>query len=190
LKKKNGNNMPVSVKKMGDKYRVVGPDGKPETRNGKPVDGGGHSSKKDAVSQVQAINLSQRRKEGKSAPPKPLTSSLEIAAKKKFADLIKAVHHDVETHNNEESPPIMIVSDGTPEGTHLILHGQVVHVDSMHFSCSSGEFAYCDMTITQRDVESGMERSMTLRKERGEPSRPLAQTKKFKDIKRDIKNGG
>ena len=59
--------MPVSVKKVGKKYRVVGPDGKIEkNKSGTAVDGGGYpvtsSGKKKAVKQVQAINLSMRRK--------------------------------------------------------------------------------------------------------------------------------
>lgn len=52
--------MPLSVKKVGDKYRVVGPDGKPETnKKGTPVDGGGFESKKDAIKQMVAINISK-----------------------------------------------------------------------------------------------------------------------------------
>lgn len=52
--------MPLSVKKMGDKYRVVGPNGKPETnKKGMPVDGGGFDTKQAAIKQMTAINISK-----------------------------------------------------------------------------------------------------------------------------------
>ena len=65
--------MPVSVKKMGDKFRVVeSRTGKVATgQKGTSVDGGGHASHADALAQVNAINISERRRAGKSAPPKP-----------------------------------------------------------------------------------------------------------------------
>ena len=53
--------MPVHQEKRGDKYRIVDPDGSiTENSSGTPVDGGGHSSKDDAVAQVEAINLNRR----------------------------------------------------------------------------------------------------------------------------------
>ena len=55
--------MPVRTKKVGDKWRVVGPDGKVEKRrDGGAVDGGGFKSKARAVRQVQAINRRKRKK--------------------------------------------------------------------------------------------------------------------------------
>lgn len=49
--------MPVSVKPEGDKFRVVGEDGKPEANAaGTAVDGGGHSVEADALAQARAIN--------------------------------------------------------------------------------------------------------------------------------------
>ncbi len=63
--------MPVRVIKQGPKFRVVeGPQGKiAKNKGGSAVDGGGHITKEKAIKQSQAINLSQRRKQGKSAPP-------------------------------------------------------------------------------------------------------------------------
>lgn len=53
--------MPLSVKKINDKYRLVGPNGKPELNDsGKPIDGGGHTTKKSAVDQMNAINISKK----------------------------------------------------------------------------------------------------------------------------------
>jgi hypothetical protein len=54
--------MPVSVKKVGSKYRVVESEtGKVASRNNKPVDGGGHSNRNDAVKQVHAINMNRKK---------------------------------------------------------------------------------------------------------------------------------
>lgn len=53
--------MPAKVKKQGQKWRVVGPNGKPETQNGSPVDGGGHNSRQEALDQAQAINIRQQK---------------------------------------------------------------------------------------------------------------------------------
>jgi len=55
--------MPVSVKKQGDKYRVVEEDGSiAKNAAGTSVDGGGHDTRRAAIAQVTAINLSERRK--------------------------------------------------------------------------------------------------------------------------------
>jgi hypothetical protein len=52
--------MPARVKKIGDKYRVVEPDGSIITnKSGTAVDGGGHTSKHRAAMQAAAINMSQ-----------------------------------------------------------------------------------------------------------------------------------
>lgn len=51
--------MPVSYKKIGKKYRIVGPGGSIEkTKNGKARDGGGHATKAGALRQLRAINMS------------------------------------------------------------------------------------------------------------------------------------
>ena len=65
--------MPVSVKKMNNKFRVVeSRTGRVATRsNGNAVDGGGHATNAKALAQVRAINIEERRREGKSAPPRP-----------------------------------------------------------------------------------------------------------------------
>lgn len=72
--------MPVKVKKQGKKYRVVkaasGKVSKAKKAKGakkaKSSDAGGHATKKSAVKQVQAINLSEMRRKGdKRAPPAP-----------------------------------------------------------------------------------------------------------------------
>lgn len=58
--------MPVRVMKKGPKYRVVeGPQGKiAKNKKGASIDDGGHSTRDKAVKQVQAVNLSGRRRKG------------------------------------------------------------------------------------------------------------------------------
>lgn len=54
--------MPVHVEKRGDKWRIIGPDGKIEkTSKGHDRDGGGHSSKAKAMAQMRAMNASKHR---------------------------------------------------------------------------------------------------------------------------------
>lgn len=51
--------MPAKAVKRGDKWRVVeDSNGELVRRNGSPVDGGGHETKKQAREQAQAINAS------------------------------------------------------------------------------------------------------------------------------------
>lgn len=56
--------MPVRVKKVGKKFRVVESATGKVAKNsaGTAIDGGGHGSKQKAVSQVNAVNMSKRRK--------------------------------------------------------------------------------------------------------------------------------
>lgn len=55
--------MPVHVKKIGKKYRLVDPDGSiVKNKGGTAADGGGHTTHGQAVAQAQAINISQSKK--------------------------------------------------------------------------------------------------------------------------------
>ena len=55
--------MPVKTEKRDGKYRVVDPDGSITKNNsGTAVDGGGHDTKEEALSQVRAINISMSRR--------------------------------------------------------------------------------------------------------------------------------
>jgi hypothetical protein len=58
--------MPVTVKRVGSKFRIVEAKTKKIAKNssGTAVDGGGHKDKANAVKQSRAINrsLSKRRK--------------------------------------------------------------------------------------------------------------------------------
>lgn len=54
--------MPVHSKEIGGKWRIVDPDDSITKNNaGTSVDSDGHTSKDDAIAQVQAINMSMRR---------------------------------------------------------------------------------------------------------------------------------
>lgn len=54
--------MPAKVRKRGNKWRVVEPDGTlVKNSAGTPVDGGGHRSKHKAMRQASAINATNSR---------------------------------------------------------------------------------------------------------------------------------
>lgn len=55
--------MPVECAKRGDKYRIVGPDGRiEETASGRPRDGGGHETEAECQRQMRAINEGEDRR--------------------------------------------------------------------------------------------------------------------------------
>lgn len=52
--------MPYSVKKRGEKYRLLDQNGRiAKTKNGKAMDGGGKKSKAAVERQMTAINISE-----------------------------------------------------------------------------------------------------------------------------------
>lgn len=152
--------MPVKVEKRGKKFCVVDPDGK--------LTGKCHSTKEAAVKQVQAINLSMRRREGKPAPAAPKGKGAELIAAERVRVLAVELDDNYGTALAEQAP-ITIMSDGTPEGTSLMIAGQPVAFDSMDIYCNrDSEYPSCSISVTMKDTdENGMEvrRTMTLRKE-------------------------
>jgi hypothetical protein len=62
--------MPLTVRKRGDKYRVVETDTGNIAKNaaGTAIDGGGTTSKARATKQMQAVNIAQARKRGAKIP--------------------------------------------------------------------------------------------------------------------------
>lgn len=55
--------MPVGVKKIGGRFRIVeGDSNKLATRNGRPIDGGGHTVKENALAQMRAVNANLHKK--------------------------------------------------------------------------------------------------------------------------------
>jgi len=69
----------------------------------------------------------------------------------------------------QDQPPIVIVSDGTPEGTMLMLHGQPIAAKRISLYCSnSDDYPHCDLSITMEESDDNglvVERTLTLRKE-------------------------
>lgn len=147
--------MPVSVKKIGNKYRVVGPGGKPETKSGEPIDGGGYQSKDEAVKQMTAINMSK--------------SGKDIVAQKNIKLMASELSdgHGV----TASAHTFVIISDGTPEGTSIMAGDREVQFDSIELYCCKGEYPCCNITMTVKDIDSdGKEicRTVTLRKDKRE----------------------
>lgn len=64
--------MPLTVRKRGEKYRVVEKDTGKIAKNaaGTALDGGGKKSKAAVEKQAQAVNISQARKRGAKIPKK------------------------------------------------------------------------------------------------------------------------
>ena len=55
--------MPATVKKIGNKWRVVEADGTiVKNKSGTPVDGAGHATHAQAVRQARAINAHQQKR--------------------------------------------------------------------------------------------------------------------------------
>jgi len=172
--------MPVKVAKRGNKYCVVGPDGK--------LEGKCYSNKEQAVKQVQAINLSKRRQEGK---PTPNTKSgIELMAKARINVQVSALG---EENGMPSAPaPIIILSDGTPEGTKIMVHGQPIEFTRMDLYCSkSDDYPHCSLSITQKTESPDgqtVERTMTLRKESSIDT--TVATKRKLDPKAKVRNRG
>lgn len=76
---------------------------------------------------------------------------------------------DLKANEGIATPPIMIASDGTPEGTVILINGRPVPYKYIDLHCShSDEYPSCSINITMDDTnENGMvvERTLTLRKE-------------------------
>ena len=136
--------MPLTITKKDGKFCVVDPAGKQF---------GCHATKKGAVNQIGAIESNKAK------------SGIDLAVDERIRILAAALA----TEHEPESPPIVIVSDGSPEGTHLLLHGQLVEATRISLYCSkSADYPHCDLSITVEEAgEDGLviEKTLTLRKE-------------------------
>lgn len=94
-----------------------------------------------------------------------MKSSAELAA----AHRINLLAAELGTAVAEDQPPIVIVSDGTPEGTMLMVHGQAIPAKRISLYCSNDpDYPHCDLSITvEESSEDGLlvEKTLTLRKE-------------------------
>lgn len=136
--------MPLSITKKDGKFCVTDPAGK---------EFGCHATKKGAVKQIGAIESKKTK------------SGIDLVADERIRILAAALG----TEHESESPPIIIVSDGSPEGTYLLLHGQIVEATRISLICSrSKDYPHCDLSITVEETgEDGLiiEKTLTLRKE-------------------------
>lgn len=136
--------MPLGITKKDGKFCVTDPSGK---------EFGCHTTKKGAINQIGAIESNKTK------------SGLDLAADERIRILAAALGSE----HISESPPIVIVSDGSPDGTHLMLHGQLVEATRISLYCSkSKDYPHCDLSITVEETgDDGMviEKTLTLRKE-------------------------
>jgi hypothetical protein len=137
--------MPLTIKRKGGKHCVVDPAGKQF---------GCHATRQGAVNQIGAIESNKSK------------SGIDLMAEDKIRILaaeLQAADHGV------TSPPIMIMSDGTPEGTELMVHGQVIPFKRVSIYCSNdSEYPHCDISITMEQSDDNglvVEKTLTLRKE-------------------------
>ena len=142
--------MPLKITKKDGEFCVTDPAGKQF---------GCHATKKEAADQIGAIESNKSK------------SGIELEAEKRIELL--AAELDI-AQGADETPPIVIVSDGTPEGTYLMLHGQVISAKRISLYCSRDEdYPHCDLSITVEESDDGgliIEKTLTLRKE--PPSEP------------------
>ena len=64
------------------------------------------------------------------------------------------------------APPLQILSDGTSDGTIVMVHGVSVPFTRMDFYCSGGDYPSCSMSITTQEKDLNglvVERSFNLR---------------------------
>ena len=159
--------MPLTITTRGGKFCVTDPAGK---------EFGCHATKQGAVNQIGAIESSKKSKSG-----------MDLAAENR----IRILAADLQAEHGTEQPPIMIMSDGTPEGTHLMIHGQLIDFKRMDIYCSHDpEYPHCSLSITREEKdENGLlvEKTLTLRKE--PPASPVKSAQK-PDPNAKIRNRG
>lgn len=137
--------MPLTITKKNGQFCVTDPAGK---------EFGCHATKSAAIKQIGAIESNKKSKSG-----------LDLAAE----DKIRILAADLKGEHGVEQPPIIIMSDGTPEGTHLMIHGSLVIFKRMDLYCShDSDYPSCSLSITTEDTDTEgllIEKTLTLRKE-------------------------
>jgi len=137
--------MPLTIKKDGSQYVVTDPSGK---KFGK------HKTKQEAIDQIAAIEMSKKTKSG-----------LDLAAAQRISELVA----EIEKSTASDQPPIVIISDGSPEGTMLMLNGQTIPAKRISLYCSNDpDYPNCDLSITIEEVTIDgltVEKTLSLRKQ-------------------------
>jgi len=76
---------------------------------------------------------------------------------------------EIQAAHGAEAPPILIASDGSPEGTMLFVHGQPVLFKDFSIYCDRNpDYPSCSVSVTieeTSDDDMTVERRLTLRKE-------------------------
>ncbi len=102
---------------------------------------------------------------------------------------------ELEAVHGTEQPPIMIMSDGTPEGTHILIHGQMLAFKRMDMYCSNDpDYPNCSISITMNETDNDgliIEKTLTLRKEPpAEKDSPTLVGQKKADPDAKVRNRG
>lgn len=163
--------MPLTITKKGDKFCVVDPAGKQF---------GCHDTKAQAVKQIGAIESKKMSK-----------SAIDLVAE----DNIRIMAAELKAEHGTEQPPIIIMSDGTPEGTHILVHGQLVDFKRMDIYCSHDpDYPHCSFSITMESTDDDgllVEKTLTLRKEPpAEKASPALVGQKKADPGARVRNRG
>lgn len=141
--------MPLTIKKQGGKFIVTDPSGKKF---------GTHDTKQGAIDQIGAIESNKAK------------SAIDLVAE----DNIRVLAAELDAAHGTDQPPVMILSDGTPEGTMLFIHGQPVPAKRVEMYCSHDpDYPHCDLSVTMVEEDaSGMRVEKTLRLRKEPPSEP------------------
>jgi hypothetical protein len=131
--------MPVHISEQNGKYCVTEPNGHVKKC---------YSSRAEALAYLRAINR-----------------NVKAAEVQEDSILVKASEL---VEGQQYAPPIQIISDGSAEGTIVMINGVAMTFTNVNFSCSQSEdYPYCSMGVTVREADdSGMtvERTFNLRK--------------------------
>ena len=97
-------------------------------------------------------------------------SAIDLVA----AEKIKLLAAELQSAHGTDQPPVMILSDGTPEGTMLFVHGQPVPAERIEMWCSTNpDYPHCDLSVTMTETDqNGMKVEKTMRLRKEPPSEP------------------
>ncbi len=104
---------------------------------------------------------------------------------------LRAINMNIKKSKADSVPALQIISDGTAEGTQLLVNGVPVEFTAMDFGCYTGEYGSCSMTVRVRDVDDknmSIERSFTLR--HYTPQSDVPTSKGAIDPEAEVRNRG
>ena len=83
--------------------------------------------------------------------------------------LISQLAEELGISKAEGAAPIAIMTDGTPEGTMVLVNGQPIAFEGVNlYCCTTGEYPCCDVSVTiGEDAGNGLtvRKTMQLRKD-------------------------